>query len=134
MNTRRKRLEKYCNALNCDALVTFEPENLFYLTGFWGEAIGVLEKGGKTIVRRMNPDREYTTANGDEAARGEEILHVARFMSAIVTSGLSGWGDLLQSHAGDFIKGDEGTPAAARSRPQLVVAADRQRTLARSTT
>jgi len=43
MNTRRKRLEKFCNTINCDTLVTFEPENLFYMTGFWGEAIGILE-------------------------------------------------------------------------------------------
>jgi len=44
MKARRKLLEKYCNVLNCDTLVAFEPENLFYMTGFWGEAIGVLEK------------------------------------------------------------------------------------------
>ena len=50
MKARRKRLKKYCNALNCDTLVTFEPENLFYLTGFWGEAIGVLENDGKTTI------------------------------------------------------------------------------------
>ena len=50
MKARRKRLEKYCNSVNCDTLVTFEPENLFYLTGFWGEAIGVLEKGGQTTI------------------------------------------------------------------------------------
>ena len=31
-------------------LVTFEPENLFYMTGFWGEAIGLLEKNGKTTI------------------------------------------------------------------------------------
>ena len=50
MKARRKRLEKYCNSVNCDTLVTFEPENLFYLTGFWGEAVGVLEKGGQTTI------------------------------------------------------------------------------------
>ena len=50
MKVRRKRLEKYCNSVNCDTLVTFEPENLFYLTGFWGEAVGVLEKGGQTTI------------------------------------------------------------------------------------
>jgi len=50
VKARRKRLKKYCNALNCDTLVTFEPENLFYLTGFWGEAIGVLENDGKTTI------------------------------------------------------------------------------------
>jgi len=36
--------------INCDTLVTFEPENLFYMTGFWGEAIGILEKNGKTTI------------------------------------------------------------------------------------
>ena len=50
MKVRRKRLEKYCNSVNCDTLVTFEPENLFYLTGFWGEAVGVLERGGQTTI------------------------------------------------------------------------------------
>ena len=50
MKARRKRLEKYCNSVNCDTLVTFEPENLFYLTGFWGEAVGVLERGGQTTI------------------------------------------------------------------------------------
>jgi len=50
VKSRRKILEKYCNSVNCDTLVTFEPENLFYLTGFWGEAVGVLEKGGQTTI------------------------------------------------------------------------------------
>ena len=65
MNTRRKKLEKYSSSLNCDTLVTFEPENLFYLTGFWGEAIGVLEKGGQTTI--IAPELEA------ERAREESI-------------------------------------------------------------
>ena len=56
MNTRRKRLEKFCNAISCDTLVTFEPENLFYMTGFWGEAVGILE-GGKP--RSLPPNWRY---------------------------------------------------------------------------
>ena len=63
MKARRRRLEKYCNTLNCDTLVTFEPENLFYLTGFWGEAIGVLEKGGKTTI--IAPELEALRAKED---------------------------------------------------------------------
>jgi len=62
MNTRRKRLEKFCNAINCDTLVTFEPENLFYMTGFWGEAIGILE-GGKTTI--IAPELEAQRAKED---------------------------------------------------------------------
>ena len=63
MKLRRKRLEKYCNALNCDTLVAFEPENLFYMTGFWGEAIGILEKGGKTKI--IAPELEAQRAKED---------------------------------------------------------------------
>ena len=62
MKTRRKRLEKYCNAINCDTLVAFEPENLFYMTGFWGEAIGVLERGKTTIIA---PELEAQRAKED---------------------------------------------------------------------
>lgn len=47
---RRKNLLKFAKKIDCDTLVTFEPENLFYLTGFWGEAIGILEKGGSTTI------------------------------------------------------------------------------------
>jgi Xaa-Pro aminopeptidase len=63
MKARRKRLEKYCNALNCDTLVAFEPENLFYMTGFWGEAIGILENGGKTTI--ITPELEAQRAKED---------------------------------------------------------------------
>ena len=31
-------------------IIALEPENLFYMTGFWGEAIGILEKNGKTTI------------------------------------------------------------------------------------
>jgi len=50
MQNRRKNLLKNCNEIDCDVLVAFEPENLFYLTGFWGEAIGILEAGKTTII------------------------------------------------------------------------------------
>ena len=50
MKHRRKNLLKFAKKNNCDTLVTFEPENLYYLTGFWGEAIGILEAGKTTII------------------------------------------------------------------------------------
>ncbi|MCV0365784.1 MAG: aminopeptidase P family protein [Nitrosopumilus sp.] len=50
MKQRRKNLLKFAQKIDCDTLVTFEPENLFYMTGFWGEAIGLLEKNGKTTI------------------------------------------------------------------------------------
>ena len=50
MKERRKKLIKNAQKINCDTLVTFEPENLFYMTGFWGEALGILEKNGNTTI------------------------------------------------------------------------------------
>ncbi|NIM25774.1 MAG: M24 family metallopeptidase [Nitrososphaeria archaeon] len=50
MQDRRKRLLKNAQKIGCNTLVAFEPENLYYLTGFWGEAIGILEKGGGTTI------------------------------------------------------------------------------------
>lgn len=50
MRERRKKLLKFAQKIDCDTLVTFEPENLYYLTGFWGEAIGILQKDGTTTI------------------------------------------------------------------------------------
>ena len=60
MKQRRKNLLKHAQKIDCDTLVTFEPENLFYMTGFWGEAIGLLEKNGKTTI--ISPELEVGRA------------------------------------------------------------------------
>jgi len=44
--------------------VAFEPENLFYMTGFWGEAIGILDKSGTTIIA---PELEVGRAKEESA-------------------------------------------------------------------
>ena len=63
MKQRRKNLLKYAQKIDCNTLVTFEPENLFYMTGFWGEAIGLLEKNGKTTI--IAPELEVGRAKGE---------------------------------------------------------------------
>jgi Xaa-Pro aminopeptidase/Xaa-Pro dipeptidase len=60
---RRSNLLKFAKKINCDTIVTFEPENLFYLTGFWGEAIGLLEKSGKTTI--IAPELEVGRAKSE---------------------------------------------------------------------
>lgn len=50
MKQRREKLLEQMREEDCDNLVAFEPENLFYLTGFWGEAIGLLNKNGRTSI------------------------------------------------------------------------------------
>ena len=63
MKQRRKNLLKYAQKIDCNTLVTFEPENLFYMTGFWGEAIGLLEKNGKTTI--IAPELEIGRAKDE---------------------------------------------------------------------
>ncbi|MEE9535709.1 MAG: M24 family metallopeptidase, partial [Nitrosopumilaceae archaeon] len=60
MQHRRKTLLKYSQKIGCDTIVTFEPENLFYITGFWGEAVGILEKNGTTTI--VSPELEIGRA------------------------------------------------------------------------
>jgi Xaa-Pro aminopeptidase/Xaa-Pro dipeptidase len=79
MKQRRKNLLKYAQKIDCDTLVTFEPENLFYMTGFWGEAIGLLEKNGKTTI--IAPELEVGRAKEESedcdvvtAERGEGLI------------------------------------------------------------
>jgi len=79
MKQRRKNLLKFAQKINCDTLVTFEPENLFYMTGFWGEAIGLLEKNSKTTI--IAPELEVGRAKEESedcnvitAERGTGLL------------------------------------------------------------
>ena len=73
VNLRRERLLKFTRKQGCDTLVTIEPENLFYLTGFWGEAVGILEKGGKTtiIAPELEVDRAKSESNDTEVVSSE---------------------------------------------------------------
>ena len=50
MKTRQKNLLKHANKAGHNAIVALDPENLFYMTGFWGEAIGVLDSSGAKII------------------------------------------------------------------------------------
>src|SRR5438445_1462298 len=84
MQKRQKNLLKFCNKLGCDTLVAFEPENLFYMTGFWGEAIGILDKNGTTIISpelEMGRAKESTDCEIIKSERGKGSLStLVRFL------------------------------------------------------
>ncbi len=63
MIQRRRSLLRLARKIDCDALVAFEPENLFYMTGFWGEAVGILERGGRTTI--IAPELEACRARDE---------------------------------------------------------------------
>ena len=81
MKQRRKNLLKFTKKIDCDTLVTFEPENLFYMTGFWGEAIGILEKNGKTSI--IAPELEVGRA--EEESVDCEIIKSERGTGLVST-------------------------------------------------
>lgn len=60
MQQRRKNLLKHAQGIGCDVIVSFEPENLFYMTGFWGEAVGILEDDGHVTI--IAPELEIDRA------------------------------------------------------------------------
>ena len=62
-------------------IVALEPENLFYMTGFWGEAIGILEKNGKTTI--IAPELEVGRAK--EEGVDCEVIQSDRGMSSLLT-------------------------------------------------
>jgi len=50
MKNRRQNLINQALKLGCDTLVAFSPENIFYMTGFWGECIVILKNTLDTII------------------------------------------------------------------------------------
>jgi len=79
MRNHRKNLLKFCNEIGCDTLVAFEPENLFYMTGFWGEGIGILQNNGKMsiiapILELNRAKRESIDCNVIKSERGKNAL------------------------------------------------------------
>lgn len=84
MHTRRKNLLKYTHDVKCDALVSFEPENLFYMTGFWGEAVGILEKNGHTtiIAPELEADRAKTESFDCDVVKSERGVGLISSLSS----------------------------------------------------
>ncbi len=75
---RRARLLEHASKAGCDAAAAFEPENVFYLTGFWGEAIAVCtDAGTKLIAPKLEFSRAEQTSVDCEVVsteRGSEFL------------------------------------------------------------
>lgn len=59
MKARRSKLLNHSKQAGCSAIAAFEPENVFYLTGFWGEAIAVCTEDGTKLIA---PRLEYSRA------------------------------------------------------------------------
>ena len=78
MKERRSTILRHAEKKGCSAVAAFEPENLFYLTGFWGEAIAVCtEKGTKLIAPKLEyPRAKKASVNCQviPTERGSELI------------------------------------------------------------
>jgi Xaa-Pro aminopeptidase/Xaa-Pro dipeptidase len=59
--------------VRCSNIVAFEPENIFYMTGFWGEVIALLNSDGLKLV---SPKLEVARAR--KGSRNCEIIESER--------------------------------------------------------
>jgi Xaa-Pro aminopeptidase/Xaa-Pro dipeptidase len=59
VKARRARTLENANKLGCNCVAAFEPENVFYLTGFWGEAVAICKADSTQLIA---PKLEYTRA------------------------------------------------------------------------
>ena len=78
MKERRSTILQHAQKAGCSAVAAFEPENVFYLTGFWGEAIALVTQDGTKLVA---PKLEYSRAEKTSidcevipTERGSELL------------------------------------------------------------
>jgi Xaa-Pro aminopeptidase len=84
---RRQNILKYAKRrFSCDIVAAFNPENIFYLTGFWGEGIALCNDEGKTtlITPRLEMDRASNTSKDCDivpAERGSKLI--SHFLSAV---------------------------------------------------
>ena len=74
-------MQNYKKTTGCDTIVTFEPENLFYLTGFWGEAIGILDKNANATI--IAPELEVGRAKAESI--NCDVIQSDRGMSSLST-------------------------------------------------
>lgn len=78
MKDRRFAVLNHALRVGCNAVAAFEPENIFYLTGFWGEAIALCTPDGiKLIAPKLESSRaEKASSNCEVVAteRGSELL------------------------------------------------------------
>ncbi|MDQ2686157.1 MAG: aminopeptidase P family N-terminal domain-containing protein, partial [Thermoproteota archaeon] len=70
---RKNRLLNNIFKINCKNIISFQPENIFYLTGFWGEGIVLINQN---TTKLYIPKLEYFRAQQD--SKDCEIIKTER--------------------------------------------------------
>ena len=77
---RKKRLLDNAFNINCKNIISFHPENIFYLTGFWGEGVVLLNHD---TTKLFTPKLEYFRALED--TKECEIIKTERGNDALIS-------------------------------------------------
>ncbi len=76
--SRNKILLEEASKIKCSNIVAFEPENIFYMTGFWGEVIALSNGSGmKLIAPKLEAERARKSSSNCkviESERGSDML------------------------------------------------------------
>jgi Xaa-Pro aminopeptidase/Xaa-Pro dipeptidase len=76
--SRNKILLEEASKIRCSNVVAFEPENIFYMTGFWGEVIVLSNSSGmKLIAPKLEAERARKSSKNCkviESERGSDML------------------------------------------------------------
>ncbi len=75
---RHQELLEEASKIKCSNVVAFEPENIFYMTGFWGEVIALSSnRGMKLIAPKLEADRARKSSKNCkviESERGSDMI------------------------------------------------------------
>lgn len=75
---RRSNLLNHTKKIGCNAIAVFQPENVFYLTGFWGEAIAIFaDNSAKLIAPKLEATRALQISKECEiisSERGSSLI------------------------------------------------------------
>lgn len=82
MGARHGSLLKSAGRMKFDTLIAFRPENISYMTGFWGEAAAVLQRGQKPVI--VSPELEAARAESESG--GCEVVVAERGMRGIAST------------------------------------------------
>ena len=76
MKERRSKLLQHVTEIGCDGVAVFQPENVFYLTQFWGEAIAICLVNNDAKTKIITPKLEIDRAQ--RSSRDCEIISTER--------------------------------------------------------
>ena len=87
---RRSKLLQHLSKIGCNAVAAFQPENIFYLTQFWGEAVAICPINNEDKTKIITPKLEIDRAQ--QSSKDCEIIPTERGgdMVSSIISELSG--------------------------------------------